>query len=129
MPLSTAKLHQSLLLRVGAALTLLCSCLPEDDLASYSRAWTSEPETLLPGPAGDGGALPTGADAGEPTQPPGAIPSAPRPPVNDAGAPRSDAGEPLDAGPDGAVEAADADAPTLPEPPRADGGVSSDAGL
>jgi len=127
VPLSRAKVHHALLVRLGAPLTLICACLPEDDLASYSRAWTSEPEALLPAPAADSGALPPGSDAGAPPSPPSPDPGQPSSvPDDDAGAARPDAGEPLDAG----VEAADASAPAAPEqpPPLADGGLSPDAG-
>lgn len=131
MPLSPAKLHHALLLRLGAALALVCSCLPEDDLASHSRAWTSEPEALLPAspaPARDAGASEDASAAAAPSDL-GASPGE-APPEDDVGAPREDAGEPLDGGADAALEIADSSAPPQAEPPPPDDdGVASDAGL
>jgi hypothetical protein len=120
------------LLRIGAALTLVCACLPEDDLASYSRAWTSEPEALLPAPTGDGGVLPPSlsSDAGELPSPPSASPGEPSPAADDAGARAADAGEPLDAGPDAAGGVVDAGSPASEQTsPLADGGSVADAAL
>ena len=125
MALSTAKLHRALLLRLVAPLSIVCACLPQDDLASYSRAWTSEPEALQPAPPtdADGGSLPAESDAGEPSSSPGETPSPPE--ADDAGA-QPDAVAPLDTGPDAALDAADADLPAREAP--LDGGASSDAG-
>lgn len=125
MPLSPAKRRHALLLRLAAALALLCSCLPEDDLASYSRAWTSEPEALLPtspAPARDAGAPEDASDAAAPGDVSASPSEAPK--EDDAGVPREDAAEPLDGGADAALEVADSSAP-----PGDDGGVASDAGL
>jgi hypothetical protein len=124
---STAKSHRALFARVGAPLVLVWACLPEDDLQSYSRAWTSEPEALLPAPpaVADGGAALPSVDAGA-SPSPGSMPSPPGPPgADDAGVPRADAGVPLDAGPDAALSITDANA----DPARLDdGGATSDAG-
>lgn len=133
MPLSTANFHRTLLVRLGAALTLVCACLPQDDLASYSRAWTSEPEALLPAPTSDGGLLqpPASSDAGELTRPPSTSPGEPSPAADDAGTRAADAGAPLDAGSDAAVEAVDASPPAPLEEtsPLTDGGGVPDAAL
>jgi hypothetical protein len=107
---SPAKYHRAFFLRLGLTLSLVWACLPEDDLASYSRAWTSEPDALQPATAADGGALPLGADAGElPTAPGSAVGEMPA--ASDAGAAQTDASTPLDAGADAGAELADASAP------------------
>ena len=125
MPLSTAKLLRTLLVRLGAPLPLALSCLPQDDLSSYSRARTSESEALAPAPQGsDGGAAAPGNGANEPSASPdeGAGVDATLP--SDAGgALMPDASLPLDAGPDaGSPDAGGAVPPS--GTPLVDGGGS-----
>ena len=122
MPLSAITQRQALV-RLAGSFSLALSCLPQDDLSTYSRAWNNLPgelpasavtgasEGAVPASGGANGALdPTPGGAG-----PGVAAAAPI----DASAP--DAGAPRDAGAD-AVASVDAGSVSAVDPAPVDAG-------
>lgn len=131
MRVSTTSFQRALFAGLVATLSLSWACLPQDDLASYSRAWTSEPEALTPATMepGDGGAPTPGDAASAPTggDVPGAGAGSGATPDIDAG-PVLDASVPLDAGPDAAgVDAGGAAGGAEPSIDAGDGDAGTSA--